>query len=52
MSPTQKLRNMFELLRYGGVHFDDLDDELDLIECALGLPVTTPNDDEYEGEGK
>ena len=42
---TQQLRDMLDDLRFGGVSFADLDAELDRVEGALGLPVTTPNDE-------
>ncbi|WP_394253679.1 hypothetical protein [Arthrobacter pityocampae] len=42
---TQQLRDMLDDLRMGGVSAADLDAELDRVEEALGLPVTTPNDE-------
>ena len=45
MSATQKLRDMIDDLRWGGVKFSDLAGELDRIETELGLPVTVPSDD-------
>jgi hypothetical protein len=42
---TQRLRDMLDDLRFGGVKYADLAAELDRVEVALGLPVTTPDDE-------